>query len=343
MMLTQARSIDSQTSPVRNHSTLDQLLQSIQPAPQGIPQSLWKSALAGPITEFLTRPGKQFRHRFVELAWQLGGQADSPPPILGWVVELLHAGSLIVDDIQDDSLQRRGRPALHRQIGLPLALNAGNWLYFWPMKLIRESHFDPSVESRLIACCLDTIQRCHEGQALDLAAKIGELHPSEIRPVVQTISAWKTGSLMALAGSLGAIAADAPPETFHALEQFGEHLGIALQMQNDLSELTGAAGPLKHPEDLIHGRATWPWAWAAERLPSAQFDWLQLRAAKLTQGIGCAATLADDLLAALGSSPARLVRDWLDSAWANLTETLPDSPAMQALHAEIKRLETRYV
>jgi len=307
-----------------------------------VPQALWESALIGPVREFLIRPGKRFRARLVELSWRLAGRADDLPAPLPLVVELLHAGSLIVDDIEDDSAQRRGRAALHRQIGLPLALNAGNWLYFWPLSLIGDLGLSPATERDLYRRSVDTLRRCHEGQALDLAARVGELHPADIPGVAHTISAWKTGSLMALSAALGAVAAGAGEDTVGALVAFGERLGVGLQMQNDLSELTGAAGPLKHPEDLLHGRVTWPWAWAAGRLPAARFDALQARGAKLADGTGDAAAVARDLLAALGDDPARPVREWLAAALADLSAAVPAGPALDALRAEVTRLERQY-
>lgn len=153
------------------------IVRSIGPVPGGVPQRLWDAALAGPVAEFLSRPGKRFRARLVELSWNLAGRTDDPPAALPLVVELLHAGSLIVDDIQDDSLQRRGRAALHRQVGLPLALNAGNWMYFWPLSLIGTLGLPLDVELDLHRRTADTLRRCHEGQALDLAALIGESAP----------------------------------------------------------------------------------------------------------------------------------------------------------------------
>jgi geranylgeranyl pyrophosphate synthase len=260
-------------------------------------------------------------------------------PIL---VELLHAGSLIVDDIEDDSVQRRGQAALHRLIGLPLALNTGNWLYFWPLSLIRTLGLPPSVELELHRRSADTIRRCHEGQALDLAARVGDLHPSDIRTVALAISELKTGSLMSLAAAAGAIAAGADEAAVEAFASFGERLGVGLQMQNDLSELTGAAGPLKHPEDLLHGRVTWPWAWAAQRLPPPRFDALQARGARLAAGSGDAAVLARDLLAALGDDPSGPVREWLAGAMADLARVTPAGAALDDIRAELHRLETRY-
>ncbi len=342
MVLTQSLKPARIPPPPPEPDTLSALVRSILPAPDGVPQPLWESALAGPVREFLSRPGKRFRGRLVELSWKLAGRTDPPPAALPFVVELIHAGSLIVDDIQDGSRQRRGRAALHHLVGLPVALNAGNWLYFWPQSLIRTVGLPAAAELELHRRTAETLRRCHEGQALDLAGRVGELHPSDIPGVARTISEWKTGSLMSLAAALGAVAGGAGDETVSALTAFGERLGVGLQMQNDLSELTGAAGPLKHPEDLVHGRVTWPWVWAAEHLPPARFDALQMRGAKLAAGTGDAAALARDLLAALGDDPGRPVREWLAAAFADLAAAVPSGQALDELRAEVLRLEARY-
>jgi geranylgeranyl pyrophosphate synthase len=216
-------------------------------------------------------------------------------------------------------------------------------LYFWPLTLIGELGLPAAVERRLHRLTAAAVRRCHEGQALDLTARIGDLHPAEVRSVCRLVSEWKTGSLMGLAAALGATAGGGPDSLVAALDRFGARLGVALQMQNDLSELTGAAGPLKHPEDLVHGRVTWPWAWAAERLPAAAFDALQLRGAKLAAGAGDAGLLAADLLAALGPDPRRPARDELAAAYSDLASAVGPHPALAAVRAEIDRLERKYV
>ncbi len=321
---------------------LKALLRPVRQAPPGVPAELWERALVGPVAEFLGRPGKRFRSRLTALAWELADGPGEPPLALPLVVELLHAGSLVVDDIQDGSVQRRGKAALHRLVGLPTALNAGNWLYFWPLTLIADMGLPADVEVRLHRMTAAAVRRCHEGQALDLAARAGDLHPADLRAVARTVGEWKTGALMGLAAGLGAAAAGGPDERVDAVTAFGVQLGVALQMQNDLSELTGAAGPLKHPEDLVHGRVTWPWAWAADRLPAARFDALQARGAKLAAGTGDAAALAADLLAALGPDPARPVRDALTKAYADLAAAVGPHPALAAVRAELDRLESKY-
>ena len=66
----------------------------------------------------------------VRAGWLLGGGTGEPPDRLAGVLELIHAGSLIVDDVEDSAEQRRGAPALHQLIGVSLAINTGSWMYF---------------------------------------------------------------------------------------------------------------------------------------------------------------------------------------------------------------------
>ena len=314
------------------------LLRQIRPAPQGVPVSLWEAALIGPVAEFLNRPGKRLRGRLVSLGWSLAGRDNDLPPELPLLVELLHAGSLVVDDIEDDSIQRRGRAALHRLIGVPAALNIGNWLYFWPQTLLKDLDLPVETELDLHRLWADAVRVCHEGQALDLTARIGDLHPTDVISVCRVVSEWKTGTLMGMAAELGATAAGGDADTIAAVRTFGIRVGVGLQMQNDLGELTGAAGPIKHPEDLVHGRITWPWAWAAERLPAAKFDALQIRGAKLAAGSGDAAVLARDLLAALGPDPVGSVRAALSEAYRDLAIAVGAHPAMAEVQGELDRL-----
>lgn len=327
------------------------VLERITSAPAGLRESTWTTALGGPLRDYLRRPGKHFRAMLVGLSWELAHdprkKTPTLPELLPWVVELLHAGSLIIDDIEDGSVQRRGQAALHRLVGVPVALNAGNWLYFRAMSLLGELQLDPGLELALHRRTLQTVQWCHEGQALDLTVRVGDLHPRDISELAYAISSRKTGSLLGLSGLLGALAASAPETLQKAMWGFGVRLGVGLQMQNDLSELMGAAGPLKQPEDLLHGRVTWPWAWAAERLSASAFDALQARGARLTQGSGDAALLARDLLAAVGPDPRERVRQWLQEGYRELEEVVHqlwdgEHFALTRLSAEVDRLEKRY-
>ena len=86
--------------------------------------------------------------RLVELGWELAEAPGTAPSDLAHMVELLHAGSMIVDDIEDGSQRRRGEPALHVLHGVPLALNTGNLLYFLPLGLLRRLRLGANREGR---------------------------------------------------------------------------------------------------------------------------------------------------------------------------------------------------
>lgn len=94
-----------------------------------LPRSTWERAVGDIARDILSRPSRQFRARMCALAWRLGDGVGPIPTALPFLIEVIHAGSLIVDDIEDGSTQRRGGPCLHLLHGVPLALNAGTWMY----------------------------------------------------------------------------------------------------------------------------------------------------------------------------------------------------------------------
>src|SRR5439155_10788739 len=112
----------------------------------------------------------------------VGGDSQ---PILSWLAmpELIHVGSLIVDDVEDSSTLRRGGPAAHLLYGQPLAINAGSICYFLPEVLLRPSGVPDSERVRIYQLYFDTMRAAHSGHALDLlgcermlavAAQIGD-------------------------------------------------------------------------------------------------------------------------------------------------------------------------
>jgi geranylgeranyl pyrophosphate synthase len=254
------------------------------------------------------------------------------PPALPLLIELLHAGSLIVDDIEDDSEQRRGGPTLHRRYGLPVALNAGNWLYFWPQLLLSRMQLPPLARLEAHERITDCMLRCHEGQALDLTVRVTDLDRADVPAVVRTLTTLKTGRLVGLATALGAIAALATSRRTAALARFGCDVGVGLQMLDDLS---GALNPARHDkalEDLRLGRATWAWALLAESLDETNYAHLIEKLRSYQHGdVAAAEALLDETRFRLGMAGVRRVRlhfeqavtalepgDWSDTVRAEL-------------------------
>ena len=96
-----------------------------------------------PINEVRRRPSKSIRSQLVRAAFNLAlGDEEKPSnaehnlEVCTQVIELIHLGSLIVDDVQDGSISRRGEPSLLVSIGAARSLACGNWLYFWAQRFM---------------------------------------------------------------------------------------------------------------------------------------------------------------------------------------------------------------
>lgn len=232
-------------------------------------EDILRNALLDLVTEVTSSRGKRIRGQLVSLSYRL--LSGTPPSIAaakqcGWcadAIEMIHAGSLIIDDIEDGSGMRGGRPALHVKVGVPLALNAGNWLYFWGLELLRMTELPNDTIFHLYEHCHRTLLRAHFGQAVDLSARIGTLSQCRVAAACLASMKLKTGALIGLATFLGGTIADASPLLLSSLDEFGQELGVSLQMFNDLGNVIGKCDPSKRYEDLKLYRPSWVWACAA--------------------------------------------------------------------------------
>jgi geranylgeranyl pyrophosphate synthase len=302
-----------------------------------VPQRRWDEALNNPAKQFLSRCGKRIRAAIVNESFRVAGGAGDAPAEISEAIELLHAGSLIIDDIEDDSAERRGHPTLHRDIGLPLALNTGNWMYFRSLEKLSESGLDPKCSRRMLFQVVRTVRRCHEGQALDLSSAIDLLEPPEFYPTVREISRLKTGGLTALSAWLGATAAGANRLTRKALGRFGMNVGVCLQMQNDLNELRGCLQGETRFDDLRNARVTWPWAWAATAASRTEMATLQHR---LRRGLGDVEELksiARRLLELVGNRGEALIEARLERELTVLGEHVESTRSMRSVLSKLHR------
>jgi geranylgeranyl pyrophosphate synthase len=237
-------------------------------------QGLFDQALMTPLNHFFKTPGKNIRPAFVELGYRLSFPED-PGELTSKVkdqlskassiVELIHGGSLIVDDIQDGSTVRRNAPTLHLEYGMPLALNAGNWLYFWALGQVKDLDLSTESTGILFHDLLNLMTRAHFGQALDIGSRIDEVPQDKVKETCLASIELKTGTLMLLAIRLGSAIAgqiSSPPD----LGLLGVQLGLLLQMFDDAGNLLQEKTSLrtKRYEDLYQRRPTWVWAHASQ-------------------------------------------------------------------------------
>lgn len=233
---------------------------------------LVQHSLLDPLEDFFSHPGKNLRAQLVEVGFLLANKKEILPSpkvkqlILkaAGIIEAIHNGALIVDDIQDGSVVRRNEPTLHLKYGMPTALNAGNWLYFWALEQIYLLELTDTQTHLLAQNCFKHLSRAHIGQALDLGTPINTISQKRISSVCLASMELKTGTLMSLAFMVGGVLGDASKKRLLQLEQWGSQLGLLLQMYDDLGNFFHEkGGPEKQYEDLRNQRPSWIWSIAS--------------------------------------------------------------------------------
>ncbi len=318
-------------------------------AAPGVSRAL-ERVLVAPARDLASRPSKQFRARLLHLAHRIAargrepdGRAAAQLARCSEAIELLHAGSLIVDDIQDGSAVRRGAPSLHERYGLAPALCTGNWLYFWPLRLLSELGLEPAAEAQAYRIYHEAVERAHYGQALDLSVKVDALAQDELPAVCRAVLELKTGAITALAMALGALIAGADAAGLAEMQAFGRVFGCALQQLDDLGNLNGQVDPGKRFEDVLQRKPTGVWGFAARAMTPERFA--RFRAEALALPVG-----GDELLGALRAegffaAAAADSRGELDAAFARLDshyDLAPDAPVRAELRAVAERLVYAY-
>ncbi len=317
-----------------------QLLEKLLEPPA--PRRLLERTLTGPLRDFLARPGKGLRAQLVALCFELAGGRGDPPAALCLGIELLHAGSLIVDDIEDGSSERRGAPALHALIGVGPALNAGNWLYFAALQLLGDLPLPPA--ERLAALCHANaaLAHCHEGQALDVGLHVSQVTQNELGDAWRALAERKTGGLAGLAGSLAARCAQAPERAREALESFGVRLGTALQLLDDVGSAGCEARRDKGCEDARNGRVTACWALAADLCTAEEFASLRRLAEPVERGLAEPDALLAALRGQIGSAGKAVANRQLQDAILELRRAIAPSLALDRAAALTRLLEESY-
>jgi geranylgeranyl pyrophosphate synthase len=165
-----------------------------------------------------------------------------PQPVkrVALAIETFHKASLVHDDVEDDDAFRYGRPALHRQYGLPTAVNVGDYLIGLGYRIVadQQTSVGADVVGDLIARLAEAHLRLCEGQGAELAWRDGrraELSPME----AIKIYALKTAPAFEVALYAGLRLAG-PAESYRQpIARFARQLGVAFQINNDLDDWRG--------------------------------------------------------------------------------------------------------
>jgi len=198
--------------------------------------------IAEPIWDFLERGGKRWRPLlFLLVAGALGKDPKSLSEF-AIIPEVIHNGTIIIDDIEDDSELRRGRPCTHRLFGLDVAINAGNSMYYLPLLTLIKNHEKLGSDklSRIYSIYINEMINLSLGQAMDIAWHKGVANADKLtESQFLQMCAYKTGTLARMAAKIAAVLCDASDDTVDRLGRFAEALGVAFQIQDDVLDLTG--------------------------------------------------------------------------------------------------------
>src|SRR5271165_849165 len=203
--------------------------------------------------------GKRLRPILVLLASQLVGGVTDGSIRMAAVVEMIHAATLVHDDVIDIAKTRRGRPSPNAIWGNHTCVLAGDWLYMQAFQMaVRERNF------HVLDLLITLTQMMVEGELLQLE-RIGKIAISEAD--YMELVDRKTASLFSACARLGALMGGASETTEARLGDFAWNLGIAFQLVDDVLDFTAREKTLGKPvgSDLREGKVTLPLIYALER------------------------------------------------------------------------------
>lgn len=191
--------------------------------------------------------GKRLRPHVTLLSYlAAGGQNISEAIPLASAVELVHTATLVHDDINDHSLTRRGKIAVHARWGRTFALLTGDYLFTKVYELM--APYGAEFNVIMANACVKLV----EGETLQAeAAKNGTIN----QDIYKTIISRKTASLFEAASRMGALVAGAEEIIVEALADYGYNLGLAFQIVDDVLDIIGDPQTLGKPigSDIVQG------------------------------------------------------------------------------------------
>ncbi len=277
--------------------------------------------------------GKRFRPLLVVLAAQLG-DADHPDVVASAVVvELTHLATLYHDDVMDEAPLRRGAPSANDRWGNSLAILVGDYLFAQASELVS------TLGTEAVRIQAETFSRLVRGQ---IRETIGPADGEDPLEHYLGVVADKTGSLIATSARFGARASGAGERAEAALTEFGERIGVAFQLSDDVLDIASDSDDSgKTPgTDLREGVPTLPTLLARRSTDPADARLVELLSAPIEDD-----AVVEEVLGALRAHPAMAearahVQAEADAARALLAD-LPDVPARHALEALCDSLATR--
>jgi octaprenyl-diphosphate synthase len=225
-------------------------------------------AVEGYIAYACESHGKRLRPALALLAGGATGNICSSHFDLAVVVELIHAATLVHDDIIDGAEMRRGQPTANAKWGNSISVLLGDCLFAHALKL-STSFPNGEIGRRIAAAASDVCS----GEIIQTQRRFDlKLNLSDYYRIIE----MKTAALFAVATELGAFINEAPPEVISAFRTFGLKLGTAYQIYDDCLDIVGSEANTGKTlgTDLLKGKLTLPILYLLQNATQAQRDYL---------------------------------------------------------------------
>lgn len=242
--------------------TEDSVIFKIIPPMYSYNMETLNKAIAEPIWEILDRGGKRWRPALFLLICDILGRESDGYLDFAIIPEVVHNGTLIIDDLEDSSELRRGKPCTYKLFGVDIAVNAGNAMYFLPLLPLmeRKGELSSGTLRDVYEAYVQEMINLSMGQAMDIAWHKGIANADvlEENDYLQ-MCAYKTGTLARMSAKLAAVLSGANSNLVEKLGRFAESIGVAFQMQDDVLDLTGKEFSVKKGgvgQDITEGKRT---------------------------------------------------------------------------------------
>jgi geranylgeranyl diphosphate synthase type II len=210
-------------------------------------------SLYGPLTYILEGGGKRIRPLILLLSCEAVGGTARYALQAAVAIEILHNFTLVHDDIMDNAASRRGRPTVHTKWDLNVAILVGDELLALAYRalLMTESH---NIQKIAKVFTEGVVEVC-EGQAYD--KEFETRRAVRVNDYLLMIEK-KTAKMVAVAAEIGALIGNGTEASIHALRRYGEHVGRAFQIQDDLLDIVANERELGKAlgGDLVEGKKT---------------------------------------------------------------------------------------
>jgi len=281
----------------------------------------------------LNAGGKRFRPLLVVLCAEFGDPTRPDVARSAVVVELTHLATLYHDDVMDEAAVRRGAPSANSRWDNSVAILVGDYLFAQASDLVSELGPDAvRIQAR-------TFSRLVQGQ---IRETVGPDEGDDALGHYLEVVADKTGSLIATAARFGAMMSGAPADVQETLTEFGERIGAAFQLADDIIDVASETGDSgKTPgTDLREGVPTLPTLIALRSSDEAGARLRELLSKPLTDDDEHAEALALLRVHPAMTEARSYVQAEADAANVLLAK-LPDTPARQALQDLCDTVATR--